>query len=306
MRKLLLTTAAVAAAIAGAFADETVFGTLTDTRDGQTYKTVTIGKQTWMAENLNYKTDSSWCYKNADSNCVKYGRLYNWYAAMSACPSGWYLPTKADWREIAGAASRGYYGDLARLKAVRGWNNNDCYDPFSEKKFFVGNDEYGFCALPGGERSAIGEFVNIGLDGYWWTSTEGVGFEHDLMKKWMSTVDIGNGAYRRSITHCNGVVGETGYGKGRGYSVRCIQGDGGDNGGKLSDSTRRKMEDEKRTEADQRKKEAQHRIDSLSDYFTDSRDGRIYRTVTIGGKTWMAQNLNYKTGKSWCYNNDTS
>jgi hypothetical protein len=75
MRKLILTTAAVAAAIAGAFAAETAFGTFTDTRDGQTYKTVKMpdGK-TWMAENLNYQTKGgSWCYENSADSCKKYG-----------------------------------------------------------------------------------------------------------------------------------------------------------------------------------------------------------------------------------------
>lgn len=72
----------------------------TDERDGQTYKVIKIGKQVWMAENLNYETKDSYCYENAPANCEKYGRLYTWEAALNACPLGWHLPTKEEFETL--------------------------------------------------------------------------------------------------------------------------------------------------------------------------------------------------------------
>jgi len=136
---------------------------LTDARDGKAYKTVKIGTQTWMAENLNYNASGSKCYDNKAQNCDKYGRLYDWNAAMKACPSGWHLPSKAEWdallAAVGGEKTAGKY-----LKAASGWNNY-------EGKSGNGEDKYGFAALPGGNNS-LGYFNRVGDIGYWWSSSE--------------------------------------------------------------------------------------------------------------------------------------
>jgi len=126
-------------------------------------KTVEIGGQTWFAENLNRKTDSSWCYNDADSNCAKYGRLYTWNAAKKACPSGWKLPDTADWGLLIDKAG-GYSTAGTKLKSSSGWNN-------FAGELIVGTDYYGFSALPGGGGGNT--YGGAGLYGYWWTSTEG-------------------------------------------------------------------------------------------------------------------------------------
>ena len=134
------------------------YGSFTDTRDGQnqTYYTVEIGELTWMAQNLNYTTSDSWCYDNDPSNCEKYGRLYTWDAAMSACPSGWRLPTRDDWRDLVEAA-----GDVAGTKLK------------SKSPDWDGTDAFGFSALPAGFGDTYGgSFLYAGSYGFWWSATE--------------------------------------------------------------------------------------------------------------------------------------
>jgi uncharacterized protein (TIGR02145 family) len=116
-----------------------------------------------MAENLNYSanfspSDDPPCYNSNTNNCDTYGRLYG-PTAKTACPTGWHLPTKAEWQTLVD-----FVGSNAgqKLKATSGWSSGN------------GTDEYGFAALPGGSlNGSTGEFQNnIGTNGYWWSSDE--------------------------------------------------------------------------------------------------------------------------------------
>ena len=138
--------------------------TFTDKRDGKVYKKITIDKQTWMAENLNYAANSSVCYENNTGNCEKYGRLYNWATAKMACPAGWHLPSDAEWTtltdNVGGSETAG-----KKLKSSAGWNDD-------EGKSGNGTDDFGFSALPAGYRGSVGDFGYAGYRGYWWSATE--------------------------------------------------------------------------------------------------------------------------------------
>jgi uncharacterized protein (TIGR02145 family) len=142
-------------------------GVLTDSRDGRKYKIVRIGKQTWMAENLNYSANGSKCYGNQESNCQKYGRLYNWATAKTACPKGWHLPSGAEWTALTDFAGGSKVAGT-KLKAKSGWNE---YGWFS-KKSGNGTDEFGFSALPGGYVNSRGYFSSVGDYGSWSSATE--------------------------------------------------------------------------------------------------------------------------------------
>ncbi len=135
-------------------------GTMTDSRDGKNYKTVTINNQVWMAENLNYEMSKSYCYEDKKSNCQKYGRLYEWSSAKSACPTGWRLPLYNEIKTLineAGGEARA--GDV--LKSKSGW-----------KPMENGYDNFGFKALPAGGGDVEGNFFEIGKRAYFWYSVK--------------------------------------------------------------------------------------------------------------------------------------
>jgi len=126
---------------------EDKFGFFIDSRDEQKYKWVKIGNQTWMAENLKFDTENSKCpggmYYWEKLDCELYGRLYDWSAAMEACPNGWHLPSNVEWQELIDFTG-GY--DVAGKKLI--------------VKNEGGVDEYGFSALHDG-------YCQKTIDHYW-------------------------------------------------------------------------------------------------------------------------------------------
>lgn len=146
------------------------YGTLTDSRDGKSYKTVKIGNLTWMAENLNYDNsatatgsiDSSFCYDGIPANCEKYGRLYQEYAATAVCPEGWRLPTASDWRDLTTTAKSEFGDNNGSLRAVGEWENTIFGDNVTA------TNASGFSALPAGYRAKTGECDGEGTKAYFW------------------------------------------------------------------------------------------------------------------------------------------
>ena len=141
-------------------------GISTIKRGDREYKTVVIKEQCWMQENLRYvpSTGNTMCYDSEESNCDKYGLLYDYEAASVACPTGWRLPTSAEYEALAEYSMEGapLYEAGAHFKAVSGWTPES------------GDDFLEFTALPGGKCDDEQICSNIGKLGYWWTSTEKV------------------------------------------------------------------------------------------------------------------------------------
>ena len=253
---------------------QTNANTFTDTRDGKTYSYVTIGNQTWMAENLRYEgniplgssTSTTEAYRynpNDDAdNVATYGYLYNWTAAMNGesssastpsgvqgiCPEGWHLPSIDEWLELADALD----GDTDKGSQLAGHSDLWTAQALTNSTYFGAS---GFDALPAGYYG--GAYQGIGRNTYFWCATESAlnnssAFYQGISYDYTTLSNSGGQAYS---------------GKDYAYSVRCV-------------------------------KDAVNTASYETGTFTDTRDGRSYDFVIIGEQTWMAENLRYDNSGS--------
>ena len=241
------------------------YGEITDSRDGQVYKTIDVGNYTWFAQNLNLEYndgEGNSCPGSDPDSCAKYGRMYTWAAAMDTagvystqalecgagkvcwlidpvqgvCPEGLHLPSNAEWRLLVEAAG-GESTAAVALKSTKGWVWNSSNTS--------GTDDLGFSAIPNGP----GEY------GYFWSGTENSnisGYRLRLMGDATPSTHLGDGTKSTAMN-----------------AVRCVK----------------EMNPKPR-----------------SGSFTYQ--GQTYNYVRIGTQTWMAENLNYDIGNNMCYKND--
>ena len=202
------------------------YGSNITDKEGNSYKTVYIGTQQWMGENLKVtkysdgttipnitdntqwqnNTTGAWAYYNNDeANNAKYGKLYNWYAVSkttngnkNVCPTGWHVPTDAEWTVLTD-----YLGGSAvaggKMKVVGTTNWNSPNKDATNTSLFTG--------LPGGNLNSNGNYDNIGYNGYWWSSTEG----------------SPNLAWFRTLIGVSGYAFRSNSLKEEGCSVRCLK-----------------------------------------------------------------------------------
>lgn len=173
---------------------------LKDSRDNQEYRTVQIGSQVWMAENLSFEVEQSFCYTRFGYDCRKYGRFYTWDVAKDVCPAGWHLPTAAEFEQLIDFVG-GRDTAAVKLKSAEGWSH-----------YGNGSDEYGFNATPSGFRDYRGRFDRQTMYAYLWSATEDAA-ESAQSKK---AIGIHMMAGRNDVSVYP-------YAKDFGLSVRCVK-----------------------------------------------------------------------------------
>ena len=186
-------------------------GKLIDVRDGHVYKTIQIGNQIWMAENLNFTTDSgSICYDNQPSNCEKFGRLYTWDVAKIVCPKDWHLPSDNEWQILE--RTLGMPENEINLIGYRGGNNNIAGKIKSKNNWDSSSDlvyaDVGFNALPAGNYGFHeNSFGLLNCNAFFWTSTP---YKNEF-------------AWNRDIRYTDNTIYRSQKYRLVGFSVRCIK-----------------------------------------------------------------------------------
>lgn len=246
-----------------------------DKRDGRVYKTVQIGAQRWMAENLRFPLKGSYCYEGKEYNCEKYGRLYNWAMARmlvdyynsrsikkikqinkihDICPMGWHIPSNKEWKTMKAFVGKTGKSDGVgiSLKSPEYWDR--------ELRLPGGSDEFGFGAIPAGERYFIGTYMDQGASAQFWASNE---------------LDAG-GAYFWRMTYDTRTLEQVMDSKDNAVSIRCVED---------------KLYKIKEPPAPVQKVVAK----------TVEVQGRKVETVHIGDQVWMANNFDVKVPGSYCF-----
>ncbi|MCA0447313.1 MAG: PEGA domain-containing protein [Bacteroidetes bacterium] len=265
------------------------YGKFTDI-NGNIYKTVMIGDQEWLAENLrttkyndgtlieNVSDNGFWvkasagaycAYDNKESNASTYGYLYNWYAVNSGklAPKGegWRVPAESDWVKLSSFLG-GSKNAGVKLLSDSGWPKNT-----------GGTDEVGFKSLPGGFRFAQdGNFFKLGTFGYWWSSTS---FNSHDARTW-------------EIGYVGGEFKNDYYPKENGFSVRLVRNKSYLTDGSMSTGENNTIQplglDLNRSENSTSKPKVPEQV--VNETYTDI-DGNKYKTITIGNQVWLAENL---------------
>ena len=185
------------------YSDDITFTAFPTDMDGNVYKTVSIGTQVWMTENLRttkYRNGDvigttipatldisgesmpgyQWAYNGNEGNAAAYGRLYTWYASTDSrgvCPTGWHIPSDADWATLINYLTDNGYGyggsgdQIAKsMAATSGWTADGTAGNAGND--LTSNNSSGFTALPSGDRYSDGSFFGLGSECYWWSATE--------------------------------------------------------------------------------------------------------------------------------------
>lgn len=282
-----------------------IYETFTDSRDGHVYRMVTIGTQTWMAENLDFASDSSFCYINSKTGLDECGlnnrgRFYRYsdaidsagiysndgkgcgqtakygenctpiYPMRGVCPQGWHLPDTTEWRTLFD------YTECSYPKCGLLIKDSDHLDA---------SDAYGFSAL----RLYYLNYGSVSEGAArFWTSTLEWSFQKVLTLHHVEIFDQSSDIVALGSLFSPSLK----------VPVRCIK-NTGESQMKITSSSSGKVQ----SSSSARIPASSTSIPLDGDYIVDDRDGQAYKIVTIGSQIWMAQNLNYDDANSYCYGN---
>ncbi len=178
-----------------------------DVRDGQTYCTTLIGTQEWLAENIRFQQEGAFENpNNPDIAPKKYGLLYTYEAAQTACPVGWHLPTDEEWKMLERTLGMGAL-EVEQLNE-RGTNQGEQLKDEAAWEGETNTNDHSFIALPSGEYNpSYGPYFNLGEQASFWTATRS---------------DTSGGVWVRVLKRQEQGITRTYYSELSGHACRCV------------------------------------------------------------------------------------